>query len=205
MKKDYIKDIEGAERRFFSPQMEVRAEGYDEIIKGVAAVVDRSTDLGWFEEKIAPGAFDGVLNDDVRALFNHDPNFVLARSVNGKGTLSLSIDEKGNLRYKYKTPNRSYAKDLQDAIMSGDVSQSSFAFQVESEEWTFADDENGLEKDVRTITKFKRLFDVSPVTYPAYQDTTVAARSKESIEKPQEERLRHMNIVTVTKTKLGIK
>ncbi|MFL5729228.1 MAG: HK97 family phage prohead protease [Cytophagaceae bacterium] len=186
MKKDYIKDIEGAERRFISPKMEVRASGDTKEIQGIAAVTNSWTDLGWYEEMIAPGAFDDVINDDVRALFNHDPNCILARSVNGEGTLKLSIDKSGNLIYSYKTPNRSYAKDLEDAINSGDVTQSSFAFQVREAKWEFCSSDNGLEKDRRTITKFEKLYDVSPVTYPAYQDTTVAARSKEKVnqEKP---------------------
>lgn len=185
MKKDYIKDIDKAERRFIAPNIEMRKEGDDDIIEGVAAVVESTTDLGWFEERIEKGAFDDVLKDDVRALLNHDPNFVLARSVNGKGTLKLSVDDKGNLRYSYKTPDRSYAKDLQDAIRSGDINQSSFAFQIKEEKWEFATKENGLEKDIRTITKFERLFDVSPVTYPAYSDTTVAARSKGNVNKEE--------------------
>lgn len=186
MKKDYIKDINGAERRFINPNIEVRTEGEDDIIEGVAAVVGSVTDLGWFEERIEKGAFDDVLKDDVRALLNHDSNYVLARSVNGKGTLKLSIDKDGNLRYSYKTPNRSYAKDLQDAIRSGDITQSSFAFSIKEEKWEFASKENGREKDLRTITKIKKLYDVSPVTYPAYSDTTVAARSKENQAKEEQ-------------------
>jgi len=185
MKKDYIKDIEGAERRFFSPNIEARGEGDSEKIEGEAAVVDSITDLGDFEEVIEKGAFDEVLNDDVRALFNHDPNLVLARSINGKGTLKLWINEAGNLKYSYKTPNRTYAKDLEDAIRTKDVSQSSFAFKTKEVKWEFASRDNGRKKDLRRIIKFEKLYDVSPVTYPAYQDTSVAARSKEKV-KPEE-------------------
>jgi HK97 family phage prohead protease len=187
MKKDYINDIENAERRFISPQIEIRAEGETNTIEGIAAVVNKTTDLGWYEERIEPGAFDDVLNDDVRALFNHDPNFVLARSKGGKGTLSLSIDKTGNLKYSYKTPDRSFARDLQDAIKAGDVDQSSFAFSIKEEKWEFAGEENGRNKDLRTILKVERLYDISPVTYPAYQDTTVAARSKESLKNESNE------------------
>lgn len=204
MKKDYISGIQGAERRFFAPDIEARAEGEEEVIKGTAAVVGSTTDLGWFEERIEAGAFDEVLNDDVRALFNHDPNFVLARSVNGKGTLKLSLDKKGNLRYSYKTPNRSFAKDLQDAIRSGDISQSSFAFSIKEEKWEFASKENGREKDLRTITKFERLYDVSPVTYPAYQDTSVAARSKESLSKESDQWEKDKDLAEAIKVKVKI-
>lgn len=185
MKKDYIENVENAERRFFMSTVESRSsEDEGETIEGYAALYGSRTDLGMFHEEIRSGAFDGVLNDDVRALYNHDPNMVLARSVNGEGTLKLSLDAKG-LRYSYKTPNRSYAKDLADAIRSGDVSQSSFAFQVESDEWK---EGRSGEPDVRTITKFKKLFDVSPVTYPAYPDATVGARGLETIKQEKEAR-----------------
>jgi len=73
----------------------------------------------------------------VRCLFNHDPNYILARCVNGVGTLALSVDAVG-LKYSYTTPDRSYAEDLANAIASGDVSQSSFAFEIAEEEWLWA-------------------------------------------------------------------
>lgn len=205
MKKDYISNIEGAERRFIAPKIEVRADGDDSIVEGIAAVVNKTTDLGWFEERIEKGAFDEVLKDDVRALFNHDPNFVLARSNGGKGTLSLFITEGGDLGYRYKTPDRSFAKDLQDAIRTGDVSQSSFAFSIAEEKWEFANKENGREKDLRSITKIERLYDVAPVTYPAYADTSVAARSKESIEKPETEALQREMHYKINRIKNKIK
>ena len=188
MNKDYIKGIEGAERRFITPNIEFRNDDDSNTIQGVAAVVEKSTDLGWFEERISRGAFDNVLRDDVVALFNHDPNYPLARSNNGQGTLELFLTESGDLGYRYNTPDRTYAKDLQDAIRSGDVTKSSFAFKIKKEEWTYASDENGLEKDVRNITEVDRLYDVSPVTYPAYQDTSVAARSLNNIKDNKNEK-----------------
>ncbi len=186
--KDYIKAIEGAERRFFTSDVEIREDGGGNIVQGVAAVVEKSTDLGWFREKIAVGAFDDVMKDDVRCLFNHDSNFVLARSNNGEGTLRLFLTNEGHLGYEYETPDRTYAKDLLDAIRSGDVSQSSFAFSIKEQKWTYA--EEGMEQDERTILKLSRLYDVAPVTYPAYQDTSVAARSLQ-IMKDQEQELRN--------------
>ena len=122
-----------------------------------------------------------MLNDDVRCLINHDPQFILARSNNGEGTLTLTADAHG-LKYSYVTPNRTYAKDLEDAIRSGDVSQSSFAFAIKEETWTAREGQN----DLRRITKFERLYDVSPVTFPAYQDTSVAKRSHEAVQQTQE-------------------
>lgn len=175
--KDYIENIKGAERRFFTGpvKLEKRMEGEEESnfyrIEGYAALFDTRTDLGYVYEEIAPGAFDDVLNDDVRCLFNHDANLILARSANG--SLTLEVDSVG-LKYSYVTPNRSYAIDLQDAIQSGDVSASSFAFFAKEVQWI---ELKGAEKYVRRVTKVEQLLDVSPVTYPAYQDTTVAQRS----------------------------
>jgi HK97 family phage prohead protease len=183
---DYIKNIEGAERRFFMAPVtvEIRAEGDADkpaIIEGYAAMYNQRADLGWYEEEILPGAFDDVLMNDVRCLYNHNANFVLARSNQGKGTLSLSLDSTG-LKYRYETPNRSYALDLADAIEKGDVSQSSFAFRVKETIWIERTDE----KELRQIKKFEQLIDVSPVTYPAYPDTTVAKRSLEAEKPPVE-------------------
>lgn len=160
-------------------------------ISGYAAMFNRETQIGsgpWgFIEVIEPGAFDDVLQDDVRALFNHDPNMVLARTK--AGTLKLSSDNTG-LRYEYETPNVSYAKDLEENIRLGNVSQSSFAFVVGEERWVW--NEEDPSKDKRIISKFKSLRDVSPVTYPAYHDTTVSARSLELHEEARGANLKPM-------------
>lgn len=187
---DYIDKIEGAERRYFVTPVtiEKRAEDAPEdepaVIEGYAAVFNKRADLYWFKEEILPGAFDDVLNDDVRCLFNHNPNYILARSKDGKGTLTLSIDNKG-LKYSYSTPNRSYAKDLEDAIESGDVTQSSFAFQASEVIWHDATEEND-DKELRQIKKISKIYDVSPVTYPAYHDAEVAKRSYENHKEQKE-------------------
>ncbi|HNR79421.1 MAG TPA: HK97 family phage prohead protease [Mesotoga infera] len=139
-------------------------------ISGYAAVFNElSDDLGGFREKIQPGAFsEAVVNDDVRALWNHDSNYVLGR--NKAGTLKLSEDERG-LHYVVDLPDTQWAKDLSESIKRGDVTQSSFGFIVDSDEWAKQDGET-----VRTLTKVT-LFDVSPVTYPAYPQTSTSARS----------------------------
>jgi HK97 family phage prohead protease len=179
--KDYIQSIDNAERRFLahpvSAELRDQGEGKEARyeIRGLAAVVNSETNMGWYREMIAPGAFNDVLTDDVRALFNHDPNQILARTK--AGTLRLELTPEGHLAYSYTTPNRRWALDLQDAILSGDVDQSSFAFRVKEDKWTRGASE--YEPELRTITKVERLYDVSPVTYPAYQDTTVAKRSME--------------------------
>lgn len=160
------------ERRIFETGIEVRAR--DEggaTVRGHAAVFDSlSENLGGFREQIRPGAFDDVLQDDVRALFNHDPNHILARTKSG--TLSLGVDERG-LTYEFDSPDTTTGRDLLVSMQRGDVSQSSFGFIVEDDQW----DEDDEGRIVRTILSFKRLYDVSPVTFPAYPDTDVAKRS----------------------------
>ncbi|WP_439129940.1 HK97 family phage prohead protease, partial [Polaribacter sp.] len=178
--KDYIKGIDAAERRYFTTtvKMETRADGENtsKVIEGMAALYNSVTRIGnWFDEEILPGAFDDVMNDDVRCLFNHNPNYILARSVNGKGTLNLELTDEG-LKYSYTTPKRSYAEDLEDAIESGDVSGSSFAFRIKEQKWIQRKDD----VELRQIVKFERLLDVAPVTYPAYPDASVGKRSLEN-------------------------
>lgn len=173
------------ERRNFLHQVEYRADDTTDksgLIEGVAAVVNVVTDMGWYKEMIVEGAFDEVLGNDIRCLVNHEDEMILARTKSG--TLKVWIDEQGNFRYSYKTPNRSYAHDLEDAIISGDVSQSSFAFTVKEEQWVYASTPG--DKDLRKIIKFEQIYDVSPVTFPAYEDTDVAKRSHQLQEKVQE-------------------
>jgi HK97 family phage prohead protease len=183
--KDYIKNIEGAERRYFVSEVRSStAEGKTSVVEGYAAKFNSVTTIGTYypyEEVIDIGAFDDVLADDIRCLFNHDPNYILARSKDGNGTLKVEIDNIG-FKYSYDSPKRSYADDLLDAIDKGDVSQSSFAFKIKEQKWTYGDPEKGT-LDKRTILKFEKLFDVSPVTYPAYTDTEVAKRSMEESRK----------------------
>ena len=138
--KDYIEKIEGAERRFVQNNpvlVNKRMEGDVElgVVEGYAAKYNQVTTIGgWFREVIRPGFFDDVLNQDVRCLKNHDPNYILARSNDKKGTLELFLDDVG-LGYRYTTPDITYAKDLQRSIELGDVSQSSFSFIPSEVRW----------------------------------------------------------------------
>ena len=148
---------------------------------GHAAVFGDEAEIGgWFREQVEPGAFKtSIKKDDVRALFNHDPNYVLGR--NTAGTLKMSEDETG-LRVNIDPPDTQFARDLAVSIERGDISQMSFAFEVLEEEWI------GGEKkdlDLRKIKKV-RLFDVSPVTFPAYDGTDIAIRSHEAWKKETE-------------------
>ena len=145
---------------------EMRAADDEMIVEGYAAVFNSITDLGPFRERIAPGAFSDVLDNDVRLLINHD-GVPLARTSNN--TLKLEEDEDG-LYYRAMLSDTQAGRDLYTMIKRGDISQSSFAFTVAEE----SVDEDG----VRVIDKVGTLIDVSPVTYPAYQAATVSARSE---------------------------
>lgn len=142
-----------------------RADVNGQTIMGYAAVFNSpSEDLGGFIEYIAPGAFDSVMNDDVRGFYNHDYNYLLGRA--SSGTLRLSTDERG-LRYEIDLPNTTYANDLIELMRRGDVKESSFAFMIESDTWSVKNKQN-----IRTITKISRLIDVAPVVIPAYPAAT---------------------------------
>jgi hypothetical protein len=153
---------------------EVRAAGDDSlVIEGYAANFEQRTDLGYFKEEIARGAFDDVMEDDVRLLLNHE-GAPMARTTNG--TLELSIDDTG-LKYRAALADTQDGRDLYKLIKRGDISQSSFAFTIAEQEWS-------EDRSTRTVTKMARLLDVSPVTYPAYPTTTVAARQMAEV-KPE--------------------
>lgn len=172
--KDYIENIEGGERRFFAQPVEVREEGEVKYFEGIAAVFNSPTDFRDFSEEIDSGAFDEVMNDDVRGTFNHSSDLILGRNKSGTMQLTKRADGMG---YKILyNPNDPDHVRVMEKVKRGDVSQSSFAFRVKEDEWSTR---NG--KDHRKITKLQMWFDVGPVTYPAYANTTVAARSLESV------------------------
>ena len=144
-------------------------------IGGYAAVFNKlSGDLGGFREKIDPGFFSNVLGDDVRALFNHDDNMVLGRTKND--TLTLKEDSKG-LNVEITPPDTTYARDLLTLIDRGDVDQMSFQWVTAVDEW----DESDPSKIVRTLKKAQSLWDVSPVTFPAYPQTKAGIRSAKQV------------------------
>lgn len=152
--------------------------GRDLTLTGHAAVFNEwseplDTWAGVFRERIAPGAFRDVLATapDVRALFNHDSNFVLGRTRSG--TLELSEDSTG-LRVWARVPPTTWAADLRESMGRGDIDQMSFAFTVAEDEWR---EDHDTEEVWRTITRVDELFDVSVVTYPAYPQTDAAIRS----------------------------
>lgn len=164
---------EGFERRYFTcPDIELRrADGDDgpQVLVGYAALFDElSEDLGGFRERIATGAFAKAVGGDIRALFNHDPNLILGRTK--AKTLFVQEDQRG-LKVELTLPNTSTARDLLESISLGNVDQMSFGFRTRADSW---DEVNG--EMVRTLVEVD-LFDVSPVTFPAYPQTEIAKRS----------------------------
>ena len=139
-------------------------------LEGYAAVFDSDSEDMGFIERIAPGAFVEALRvSDARALFNHNSDHVLGRK--SSGTLRLKEDERG-LWFDVDLPDTQTARDVVTLIERGDVSGNSFAFTVAEDQWD-------RESNVRTILRVGELFDVGPVTYPAYPETVVSARALE--------------------------
>lgn len=153
------------------------------------------TNMGWYAEVLEPGFFDGSDMDQCACLYNHDVNVVLGRKRSS--TLSLKIDFAG-LDYESKLPKT--RADVYEVIERGDVYQSSFGFTVKEAKWEEMTREQLQGKmsesdidmllsagtvSVRRLVKCRTLYDVSPVTFPAYADTTVAKRSLEQFQEKQ--------------------
>ncbi|WP_200974437.1 HK97 family phage prohead protease [Echinicola sp. 20G] len=159
-------------RTFSDIEFRATEEEDKKYISGYALKFNtRSKDLGGFYETISREAINEQTDlSDVVALFNHNQNYVLARKNDSVNTLELRVDEVG-LFYRFEIDEEiSYQKDLYRNIQKGNISKSSFAFRIaeDGEEWEKRD---GMY--VRTITAFKGIYDVSPVTNPAYSDTSV--------------------------------
>ena len=168
------------ERRFLSvSELELReSEDKPAQITGYAALFDTlSEPLGGgffsFREKIRPGAFKRTLAEgaDVRALVDHDPSKVIGRRKND--TLEVTEDKRG-LKVVITPPDTQVGRDIVISIQRGDVDQMSFGFMVREQVWQEFEDPD--KTDIRELVDVD-LFDVSPVTFPAYTDTTVAVRS----------------------------
>lgn len=169
-------------------QLELRAGKGAGKVGGYAAVFDQTTDLGWMgKERLASSSFDAVLADpatDVRALWNHDAQYLLGRQL--AGTLRVSTDSHG-LEYEADLPDTQYARDLRALVERGDLDGASFAFVPGDWAW----DEG---QDTRTHTSVRRLVDVAPVTFPAYEGASTEARSAASTalaQRSQLIRIRH--------------
>ncbi len=160
------------EKRGSGLGVEVRADSEKRTLVGYAAKFDRLASIGgYFDEKIAPGAFVDAIKGDIRALVDHDPGRVIGRTKSG--TLRLREDGVG-LAVEIDIPNTSDGNDLWELVSRQDISGMSFGFRVTKETW----DETGT-TPVRTIEKLE-LHEVSAVAWPAYEDTMIGLRSLEA-------------------------
>lgn len=170
------------EQRSYS--FEIRAEENERghVITGRPIVYNSRTDLGWFDEIIEAGALNNTDLTDVRFLVNHDISKIpLARSRrnNGNSTMLLTVDAEGmGIRVDLDTENNAEARALYSAVERGDISGMSFTFGVRGEEWDNLDSEH----PTRRITDISTVVEVSAVTFPAYNATTINARSKEALD-----------------------
>lgn len=173
-------------------QVEVQEHKGKKTIYGYGAVFDKPSSvleargIGEFTEFVDKRAFDAVLDDQMTMiLFNHDPNMILGRT--GAGTARMTIDSTG-LMYEVTPPDS--RRDILESIERGDIVGSSFSFDVEEEKWR-----NGSERPERSLMKIKRIYDLGPVSFPAYPDTTTAARSmKGYLDRVNEERWQGNNL-----------
>lgn len=169
------------ETRTYSVQLESREEGDDGIITGRPIVYNSRTNLGLFDEEIAPGALNGTDLNDVRLCLNHDTSYVYARSRrnNPNSTMQLQPNEYGlDFTARLAVRESPKAQDYYTAVQRQDIDKMSFMFSVEDEEW------RNLESDhpLRVITKIGTVVEVSAVTFPAYDSTEIQARSQQALD-----------------------
>lgn len=178
------KELKELEKRSYV--FEIRAEQNEErgsIITGRPIVYDSRTDLGWFDEIIERGALDQTDLTDVRFLVNHDFSRIpLARSRrnNGNSTMQLFVNDDGmDIEVQLDTENNADARALYSAVQRGDISGMSFCFSISDEEWS------DLETDhpTRIIRAIESVVEVSAVTFPAYDATSIDTRSKEALDR----------------------
>lgn len=158
---------------------EVRAENNEEhgnYLEGRPIVYDSRTDLGWYDEIVDKGALDSTDLKDVRFLVNHNTDMIpLARSRNNtvNSTMQMDVDEKGmKIRVDLDTENNSEAKSLYSAVERGDIDGMSFMFVADEDRWEDIDTDH----PTRHIVSFRKVFEVSAVTFPAYEETSIQAR-----------------------------
>jgi len=166
-------DREVRQMRSIASKFETREENDERIIEGYFAVFNSNYEIGpGMSESVAPGAFKNTLSGDIRALVNHDTTLVLGR--NTAKTLELSEDERGLWGRIRINPNDSDAVNLYERVKRGDVSQCSFGFDILDEETEFRED-GGVHWTIKEV----KLYEVSCVTFPAYESTNIDARSKQ--------------------------
>ena len=174
------------EQRLYNVNLETREEGGSGIITGRPIVFGQKTDLGWFDEYIEAGALDDTNLSDVRLCLNHDTSYVYARSRknNPKNTMQIYPNAAGlDIEASLAIDESPKAQDFFSAIRRGDIDKMSFMFSIDEERW------EDLESDhpTRVITKIGSVVEVSAVTFPAYDTTSINARSKEALESARSE------------------
>lgn len=163
---------------------EVRAqqdEDHGTYLDGTPIVYEAWTDLGWYDERIADGALADTDLKDVRFLVNHNTDMIpLARSRNNNenSTMQMSVEDGVgmHIRVNLDTENNAEAKALYSAVQRGDISGMSFMFLVDSDSW----EEIESDHPKRTITSIRKVMEVSAVTFPAYDQTSISARGLDS-------------------------
>lgn len=163
------------EQRIVIPsKVEIRADGDKKRLVGLVKVNVKSVDLGGFREMLMPGAFDDIMDNDVRVLKKHNPDLILGRTKSG--TARMKIDDAGNLEYESDLPNTTVGKDIEEEVNRGDIDATSFAFRVNPESVKWIEEEDGT--ILRQVGKLMLLRDLSPVVYPAYPDNGISLRSE---------------------------
>ena len=152
-------------------------EEHGHHLTGTPIVYNSRTDLGWYDEIIADGALTDTDLKDVRFLVNHNTDMIpLARSRNNNANSTMQlevVDGVGmNIRVDLDTENNADARSLYSAVERGDISGMSFMFRVDADEWEDMDTDH----PTRTIRSIMQVLEVSAVTFPAYEDTSIQAR-----------------------------
>lgn len=168
--------------RAYNFDCEIRSTDDEEgVIRGRAIVFEKTTDLGMFYEVIDRGALKNANLKDVRLCLNHDTSFVYARSRNNNknSTMKLIVDDEGlGFEAKLDIKNSPKARDFYSAIKRGDIDKMSFMFTIDKEEWKDLD----TEKPTRRIMDIGIVFELSGVTFPAYEATEISARDKAALD-----------------------
>jgi HK97 family phage prohead protease len=173
-------------KRAFNALYETRDEGTNGIVSGRPIILNSVTDLGCFREVIDTRALDGADLTDVRLCLNHDTSYVYARSRNNNpnSTMQISTDSDGlTFTASLALEESPRARDFYTAIKRGDIDKMSFMFSMEDYEWEDLDSDS----PIRKITKIGKVFEISAVTFPAYQSTAIEARDATTLDSVKRE------------------
>jgi HK97 family phage prohead protease len=173
-------------KRAFNAKYETRDDGANGVVSGRPIILNSVTDLGCFREVIDTRALDGADLTDVRLCLNHDTSYVYARSRNNNpnSTMQISTDSDGlTFTASLALEESPRARDFYTAIKRGDIDKMSFMFSMEDYEWEDLDSDS----PIRKITKIGKVFEISAVTFPAYQSTAIEARDATTLDSVKRE------------------